>query len=65
MPLINCEIELDFSYTKQCLISEILITQEVLSNPNSNSPVLGMTEIQTRGATFQIKNAKLYVPVVT
>ena len=45
--------------------SEILITQEVLSNPNSNSPVLGMTEIQTSGATFQIKNAKLYVPVVT
>ena len=45
LPLINCEIELDLSYTKQCIIS--------------NSPVLGMTAIQTKGATFQINNAIL------
>ena len=51
LPLINCEIELDLSWSKECIISEISIT-----------PVAA---IKTIRVTFQINNAKLYVPVVT
>ena len=45
LPLINCEIELDLSWTKDCVLPE-----------HHNS---------TTGATFQINNTKLYVPVVS
>ena len=31
---------------------------------NSNPPIPAMPAIQTTGSTFQINNAKLYVPVV-
>ena len=34
-------------------------------NPNANPPVLIVAAIQTTSATFQINNAKLYLPVVT
>ena len=34
-------------------------------NPNANPPVLAMAAIQITGTTFQINNAKLYVPVFT
>ena len=41
----NCEIELDLSWTKDCVLIE-----------NHNS---------ITGATFQVSNGKLYVPVIT
>ena len=47
------------------IISEISITPAVAVNPNANPPVQLRTAIQTTGATFQINNAKLYVPDVT
>ena len=56
--LINCEIELDLSWSKECIIFEISITPKVWGD----NPV---DAIQTTGATFQINNDKLYVPVVT
>ena len=34
-------------------------------NPYANPPVLDVPTIQTTSATFEINNAKLYVPVVT
>ena len=34
-------------------------------NPDSDSPVQGVPAIPASAATFQINNAKLYVPVVT
>ena len=58
----NCEIKLDLSYQKECITSEISITPRILGNSNDNSLV---PVIQTTGATFQINNAKLYVPAVT
>ena len=50
---------------KKCIISEISVTPAVPGNPNANPPVPDKAAIQTTGATFQINNAKLYVPVVT
>ena len=65
LPLINCEIELDLRWTKNCVISEISIIPWVPGNPNANPPVCDKAVIQTIGASFQINNAKSYVPVVT
>ena len=63
MPLINCEIELDLRWKRNCVISEISRTfREV--DPNAD-PVEYEVVTLTTGATFQINNAKLYVPVVT
>ena len=36
LPLINCEIELDLSWSKECTISEIYKNPEVPANPNAN-----------------------------
>ena len=65
LPLINCEIELDLSWSKECIISEISKTSRIPGNADANLPVPAVAAIQTTGATFQINNAKLYVPVVT
>ena len=58
MPLINCEIELNWRWAKKIVISEISRTPEV----EGANPV---DETLTTGAVFQINNAKLFVPVVT
>ena len=65
LPLINWEVEPDLSWSKKFIISEILIILRVPGNPNANPSALDVAAIQTTGATFQINNAKLYVPVVT
>ena len=64
LPLISCEIELYLSWSKECIISEISVTLALPGNPNLNPPVPDVTATQTTGATFQINNTKLYVPVV-
>ena len=65
LPLINCEIELDLSWSKEFIISEILITPAQPGNPNANPPITDVAAIQTTRPTFEINNAKLYVWVVT
>ena len=64
LPLINCKKELEFSWSKECTISEI---SEIKTTPRipANTPFQEVTAIQTIRATFQINIAKLYVPVVT
>ena len=59
----NCELNL--SWSKNCIISEISITPRIPSNPDANPLVQEVAAIQTTGATFLINKAKLYVPVVT
>ena len=49
---------------KKCIISEISKKTRIPANPNANPPVQEVAAIGTTGATFQINNAKLYVPVV-
>ena len=62
LPLIKCEIEPALKWTKKILISEILRTSRAIP---STDPAEYESVTATTGATFQINNAKLYVPVVT
>ena len=57
LPLINCKIELDLLWSKECIISEISITPAISRNPDANPPVTVVELIQTTGATFQINDA--------
>ena len=43
LPLINCEIQLDFLWSKECIISEISITPRVVGDSNDNPPVPAVT----------------------
>ena len=65
LSLFNCKIELDLSWSKECIISEISIIPPMVGSPDANLPFPEVSAIQATGATFQINNAKLYVPVVT
>ena len=65
LALINCEIELDLSCQKNCVISEISRTLEVFANPNANPPTNRVPQTHSSKATFQTNNAKLFVPVIT
>ena len=58
--LINCEIELNLSCSKYCVISEVSRTFRAVGNPT-----VQQVATQTTVGTFQINNAKLYVPVAT
>ena len=58
LPLINCEIELDLSCSKNCAISEISRTPEMLGANSAETTT-------TTSAISQINNAKRHVPVVT
>ena len=49
-------------HDQDCVISEISRTSREVPNTN---PVTYGVEIATNSGTFQINNAKLYVPVVT
>ena len=62
LPLNNCEIELDLSWSRYCVISEISRTSRAVPNTNA---VVYQVIAQTTSATFQINNAKVYVSVVT
>ena len=65
MPLINCKIELDLSWSTNCITYEVSRTLEIPANPKANPPTDHVPPSKTTGATFQIKNAKLYVSVLT
>ena len=54
IPLINCEVELILTWSKNCVLANM--TVNATANPAIVAP---------SGATFKIKDTKLYVPVVT
>ena len=54
IPLINCGVELILTWSKNCILADM--TVDANTNPSIVAP---------SGATFQIKDTKLYVPVVT
>ena len=58
--MINCEIQLELRWRKNCVISKI-------SRIFRGFDDLPVQEVATKatGATFQINNVKLYVSVVT
>ena len=65
LPLINFETELDLSWSKEYMISEISKIPAVPGNPDANPLVPDITATQTVSETFQISKAKRFVPVVT
>ena len=60
IPLINCEIELIFTWFKNC----VLISKATRETDYDANPVVYEID-NPENATFQIKDTKLYVPVVT
>ena len=61
IPLINCEISLDLSWSENCVITGLekrLVTAAQGDNP-------AVYDDSPTNATFKIKDTKLYVPVVT
>ena len=60
LPLINCEIGLDLSWLKGCIISQ-RITPDDIDNPNANPPNPCTRSKSTSDAIFQINSTKLYV----
>ena len=60
MPLINCEVNLILTWSKNCVLTDL---KTKTGDATANSPVV---EIRApTGATFSISGTKLYVPVVT
>ena len=60
MPLINCEVELILTWFKNC----VLIDKSTRDADYGANPIVHKTD-NPENATFQIKDTKLYVPVVT
>ena len=46
LPLINCQIGIDLSWSEECIVSEISITPEIAGNPNARPPVQAIQEKQ-------------------
>ena len=61
----NSEIELDLSWSRNCVISEISRTAAVAVDPNANPPDQATEATERESAKFRSFIAKLYVPVVT
>ena len=58
MPLINCEVELILTWSKNCVLADM--TVRVAGN-NNVAPVI----VAPTGLEFKITETKLYVSVVT
>ena len=66
MPLINCETNLILKTSEKCVLTDITTQSVRDANPNADLLVEARerTDAPTN-ATFQIKDTKLYVPVIT
>ena len=51
--LINCEIELDLSWSKECIVFEISITPGIIANPDANPPVQEVAAMQITEQHFK------------
>ena len=54
MPLINCEVELILTWSKNCALADMAV--DAVANPGIVAPT---------GSKFQITDTKFYVAVVT
>ena len=52
-------LELDLSWSKECVISETSLMPRIPPNSHANLPVQEVAAIQKTNATFQKNNAKL------
>ena len=55
-PLINCEVELILTWSKNYVLADM-----TTRDAESNNPAI----VAPSGAKFKIRGAKLYVPIVT
>ena len=62
MPLINCEVNLNLTWCKNCVLTHMATHDDVPAQ--GNNPAIPAITAPTN-ATFAISDAKLYVPVVT
>ena len=58
IPLINCEIELILTWSKNCALADMTVRA---ARNNNNAPVI----VAPAGLEFKITDTKLYFPVVT
>ena len=66
MSLINFEESLIFTWSENCVLTDITIQAARNANPNADPPVEARERIDApTNAAFQITDTKLYVPVVT
>ena len=66
IPLINCKVSLTLTWSENCILTDITTQAARNDNPYPDTPVQVRESIDTpTGATFQITDIKLYVPVVT
>ena len=56
IPLINCEVELNLTWSKNCVLADM-----TRRNAQGDNPAI----VATTGLEFKITDTKLYVPVVT
>ena len=56
IPLINCEVELILTWSKNCVLADMTTKDAEGNNPAIVAPVV---------LTFEITDTKLYVPAVT
>ena len=56
IPLINCEVELILTWSKNCVLADMTVRDAEGDNPAIVAPT---------GLEFKITDTKLYVPVVT
>ena len=56
VPVINCEVELILTWSKNCVLVDMTVRDTEDNNPNIVSPT---------GLEFKITDRKLYVPVVS
>ena len=59
LPSVNGEIELDLSWRKDCIVSEILNNPEIPANPAAGSPIVCIPETVTSNARYKINSTKL------
>ena len=56
--MINCEIELILTWSKNCVLPDMIVRA---AGNNNDPPAI----VAPTGLEFQVKDTKLYVPVVT
>ena len=56
IPLINCELELILTWSKNCVLADLTVRAAQDGNP---------AVVALSGTAFKIKDTKLYVPVAT
>ena len=60
IPLINCEIELILTWSKNCVLADMIERERAAGNNNDPPAIVAPTWLE-----FQITDTKLHVPIVT